>query len=202
VATGNELLRLPGHTRSVTGLAFSRDGRRLVSGSGGIALGSDDDDGNPLKLKPDDKTLIPDLKVWDLATGQEVLNLSLNGKGKAMAINPDGDVVAAGLGDNTVRLYRVATGQEVLALKGHLRRISAIAFSPDGNRVVTGGGWDKSVKLWDAHTGEEVLTVGRANDNIAGVGFTSVGFSADGRRIVASSIPDVRFWDATPLPRK
>jgi WD40 repeat protein/serine/threonine protein kinase len=201
VATGNELRLLPGHTRSVTGLAFSRDGRRLVSGSGGMAFGSDDDDLNPLKLKPDDKTVIPELKVWDLDTGRENLNLSLKGKGRAVAISPDGDVVAAALGDNTVRLYHVATGQEVLALKGHSRRISGIAFSPDGKRLVTGGGWDESVKLWDAQTGEEILTVGRATSN-TGVGFSSIGFSADGRRIVASSIQDIRVWDATPLPRK
>src|SRR5262249_28832469 len=73
-----------------------------------------------------------------------------------------------------------------------------IAFSPDGKRLVSGGGSDESVKLWDAQTGEEIMTLTRGSADLV----RSVGFSADGRRIVASSHDDVRVWDATPLPTK
>jgi WD40 repeat protein len=199
LATGKELLRLPGHSRSVTGLGFSRDGQRLVSATGGWGFEWAGPDRGPLKLKPDNDSLIPDLKVWDLATGKEILNLSRKDKVRqAVAISPDGEVVAAAFADNSVRLFSVATGKEVRILKGHSQLVYGIAFSPDGKRLVTGGGYDESVKLWDAQTGEEILTLDRA----PAFEVWSVGFSADGRRIVASSFEDVRVWDATPLLKK
>jgi WD40 repeat protein len=96
-------------------------------------------------------------------------------------------------GDRSVRLYRVTTGQEVASLKGHARPVKALAFSPDGRRLVTAAGSDESIKLWDARTGEEILTLGRHPGWV-----NSVAFSADGNRIVSASMEDTRVWDATP----
>jgi WD40 repeat protein len=195
VATGKELFRLPGHTRTVTGLGFSRNGKRLVSATGGQSFEFVGVDPGPLKLMSDRDNLIPDLKVWDLTTNTEILNLSLKGKTLGVAISPDGAVVAAPFADHSVRLYSVATGKEERILKGHSQAARGIAFSPDGKRLITGGSSDESIKLWDTQTGEEIITLVRGSTDFV----RSVGFSADGRRIVASSKDDVRVWDATPL---
>jgi WD40 repeat protein/serine/threonine protein kinase len=198
VATGKELFRLPGHTRTVSGLGFSRDGSRLVSATGGWMFEFVGVDPGPLKLKSDRYDLIPDLKVWDLTTNKEILNLSLKDKKVGVAISPNGELVAAAFEDRSVRIYSVATGKEVHVLKGHSGGVLGIAFSPDGKRLVSSGGADESVKLWDAQTGEEIITLVRGSTDL----IRNVAFSADGRRIVASGKDDVRVWDATPLPKK
>jgi WD40 repeat protein/serine/threonine protein kinase len=201
LATGKEVRVLPGHELSVTGLSFSRDGKQLVSASGGlINLLIDRRGPNPLNLTNDDPKAIPDLKVWDPATGKEVLRLSLPSKGKGVALRPDGALVAApffdkATGQCTVRLYETATGKEVLGLPIR-EAVSWVDFSPDGKRLVTGGREDESVKLWDANTGEEIMTLGRADM------VWTVAFSPDGHKVVAAGVQGVRVWDATPLPEK
>jgi WD40 repeat protein len=225
-ATGTQLQVLGGHTRTVSGLAFSRDGKRLASASGGLSRKMPPNISNPLRLLSDDSKDIPDVKVWDVATGKELHSFSFPGKGPGMALSPDGETLAVTFGEagmtinmrffpsaeglqgrvmnnwsaagkpDVVRLYRVATGEEVAVLKGHSRPPWSVAFSSDGLRIVTGGA-DEAIKLWDAKTGEEIMTVGR-HPNIV----TSVSFSDDGNKIVSSSDDtDVRVWDATPLKK-
>lgn len=68
--------------------------------------------------------------------------------------------------------------------------VDAVAFSPDGRRVLTGG-WDKIARLWDVQTGKELQSfVGHS-------GFvTSVAFSSDGTRVLTGSGDQTaRLWD-------
>jgi WD40 repeat protein len=221
-ATGKQLLALAGHNRTISAVAFSRDGKRLVSASGGIdrqfpLLGTP----NPLNLPSDKPDEVPDVKVWDMTTGQEVRSFRLPGKGPGMALSPDGETVAVTFGGDArlnilrsfdlpsrgaqitkawhtdpggvVRLYRTETGEELAVLKGHTQSPWCVTFSPDGQRVVTSGA-DSTIKLWDAVSGEEIMTIGRHPGLV-----TSVTFSPDGLKIVSTSATgDVRIWDATP----
>jgi WD40 repeat protein/serine/threonine protein kinase len=196
-ATGAERFTLTGHPRTLSGLAFSRDGSRLASATGGITWNADFSGKDPLKLKSDNEQGPSDVKVWDTRTGKELLSLALPPRPQGLALSPDGRLVAVTATDKTVRLYDVGTGKEVLVLKGHSHPPWAVAFSPDGTRVVTGGGFDESVRLWDAKTGEEILTLA-CSQMVSGVAF-----SPDGHKIVAvSQVDDVVFvWDATPLKK-
>ena len=56
-----------------------------------------------------------------------------------VAFSPDGGRVATSSEDQTVRLWDVETGQEVLTLHGHTDIVPTVAFSPDGNRLATAG---------------------------------------------------------------
>jgi WD40 repeat protein len=52
-----------------------------------------------------------------------------------------------------VKVWDAQTGQELLTLKGHTNLVTSVAFSPDGQRLVSGSA-DDTVKVWDASLGE------------------------------------------------
>jgi WD40 repeat protein len=73
-----------------------------------------------------------------------------------MALAPDGRTVAAASRDQTVRLWNVATGQELRRLPGHEGSLRYVAFSSDGTMLATIGNPPGVVHLWDAATGKEL----------------------------------------------
>jgi WD40 repeat protein len=73
---------------------------------------------------------------------------------------------------------------------GHSASVTSVAFSPDGNYVLTGSK-DHLVKLWDIFTGRELQTLKGHSDVI-----TSVAFTPDGRFVISSSWDKtIRLWD-------
>ncbi len=57
-----------------------------------------------------------------------------------------------------IHILEMATGREILQLRGHTNWITGLAFSPDGLRLVSAGS-DGTVKLWEPVTGREILTL-------------------------------------------
>lgn len=69
----------------------------------------------------------------------------------SMGFSPDNRTLATGSWDATVRLWHVASGQEVAVLKAHHGKVEALAFSPDGTVLATGGQRDADhgeIFLW------------------------------------------------------
>ncbi|MBD3325791.1 hypothetical protein GF339_14495 [candidate division KSB3 bacterium] len=131
-----QLVVQTGHSKEITSLAFSPDGKVLASSSG-------------------DETVT----LWHSATGKELRSLSGHSRGvAAVAISPDGTLVASGSWDETVKLWHLPTGQELRTFRGHAGWVVAVAFSPDG-RLIASGSKDGTVKLWNIATGGEVRTL-------------------------------------------
>jgi WD40 repeat protein len=66
----------------------------------------------------------------------------------AVAWSPDGSLLARGHEDGSVRLYKVETGEELLALRGHEYYVTSVAWSPDSKRLASGSS-DNTVRLWE-----------------------------------------------------
>src|SRR5262249_5498256 len=161
--------RLKGHTRTVVALAFSADGRTLASASR---------DGT--------------VRRWSLPDGKP-LGTHPAGAGplEALALAPDGRVAVRAAGGAVILLgpRRAGLGGRVWNKARRPRPVRALAFAPDGKRLLSGGA-DGAARLWDV-AGQElrVLTHGGP--------VTAVAFSPAGDRAVTGGEDrSVVVWDA------
>jgi WD40 repeat protein len=112
----------------------------------------------------------------------------------AVAFSPDGDKIASGASDNTIRVCDSSIGIEILPpLQGHTSHICSVGFSPDGSKIISAS-WDETIRVWDVSTGVEMLPPLRSHNYY----IESVAFSPDGSAII-SEIWDqtIRVWDAS-----
>ncbi|MFM6189767.1 MAG: hypothetical protein ACKPFB_06575, partial [Planktothrix sp.] len=128
------LLRtLVGHTDVILALEVTPDSQWLISGSG-------------------DHTI----KVWDIATGQEIYTLiGHTGSVLTLVLTSDGKQVISGSADHTIKIWSLETGQEIYTLRGHQGIIPTLALSSDG-KILYSGSEDKTVKLWSLETQQEI----------------------------------------------
>jgi len=168
-AADAQILAITGHKDTVRSIAFSPDGRRLVTASS-------------------DKSA----RIWDAETGREILRLGGHTGGVGSAVfSPDGGRVATASSDRTARIWDASTGREIAVLSGHTDRVRCVTFSPDGRQLATAAN-DKTARVWDAATGETIMVL-RGHTEV----LTWVAFSPDGRRLVtASHDKTARIWDA------
>ncbi|KAH8653107.1 WD40-repeat-containing domain protein [Tricladium varicosporioides] len=108
----------------------------------------------------------------------------------AVTFSPDGRFLASGSGDDTVRIWNPATGQETQKFKGHTGAVNGVAFSPDG-KLLASGSSDDTVRIWNLATGQEVQ---KLEGHTAWV--NAVPFSPDGKLLASGSGDDtVRIWN-------
>jgi WD40 repeat protein len=174
-----ELLVVGGFKDQVTGLAFTPDGERLVASSldGMVRILDARDGGEVLALRGTDNFGVDGLVVardgstiagcnnlanvfaWLPRAVPEVRALSGHALPAAnVTFSPDGQRLAAGGEDRTVRVWDVPGGKSLLTLRGHagdLRTFSALRFSPDGGRLFSGDTSGKEF-VWDLASGEAV----------------------------------------------
>ncbi|TDU73488.1 trypsin-like peptidase domain-containing protein [Streptomyces sp. KS 21] len=109
----------------------------------------------------------------------------------SVAFSPDGNTLATGSRDDTVRLWNVATGKTPTPLTGHKYEVTSVAFSPDGNTLATSSN-DDTVRLWDVATGKTLKTLPHGDP------VYEVAFSPDGHTLATGSAEDiVRLWDVS-----
>ncbi len=132
--------------------------------------------------------------IYDAETGEELdLLTGHTGSVSSVAFSPDGNTLASGSRDNTIRLWDVATGKHLHTLTGHKWRVSSVAFSPDGNTLASGSR-DNTIRLWDVATGRDRHTLTGHKGTVL-----SVAFSPDGNTLASGSRDGtVLLWEITP----
>jgi WD40 repeat protein/DNA-binding CsgD family transcriptional regulator/DNA polymerase III delta prime subunit len=107
-----------------------------------------------------------------------------------VAFSPDGSLLATGDTDYKIRLWDVATGEQLSTWQGHEDWIRAIAFSPDG-RTLASGSEDRTVRLWEITTSQCLTTLQGHQDWVR-----SVAFSPNGQWLASGSDDQViQIWD-------
>jgi WD40 repeat protein/uncharacterized caspase-like protein len=207
-----KLVITPGVALPVTAIAFSVDGKLVVTGTNtGVAcvwdlvrgyqakrLACDTAKITSIALTPDGRFVMTAAengaaKMWDTASGKEIRRFEGDSSILTFAgVSPDGRYVVTGSADSSVRLWETQTGREVhkFQQKGPT---TAVAFSPDGKFIATGddGG---IAHVWEASTGKEVAVLEGHHGPV-----TSVAFSPDGRYLATAGVLDraTRIWDAS-----
>ena len=109
----------------------------------------------------------------------------------SVAFSPDGNTIASGSSDNTIRLWNANTGATLKILTGYRYDVNSVAFSPDGNTIASGNS-DDIIRLWDVNTGDELMSPLTGHSG----GVNSVAFNPDGQTIASGSNDDtIRLWD-------
>jgi len=134
------------------------------------------------------------VRVLDARTG--VVQQSLAGEANVgrVAFSQDGRWLFALYANHRLRAWDVGAGRAPHTISGHASFVYAVAFTPDGNRIVSGG-WDGfenqpgSIRVWDAATGEPVASWGGPNRIVE-----SIAVAPDGGRIFACGRVGAADW--------
>jgi WD40 repeat protein/serine/threonine protein kinase len=211
------------HKNPALCVAFSRDGRRLATGTqdGTVTIWDTvtwlavqsfaahphhhvrcvdfSSDGQRLATAGWDGTA----RVWNVESGRALYTLRDQSHGVAVdraVFSSDGRWLATAGGDMGVTLWDAETGQLCRTLEGHRRgSFKGLTFSPDSRLLAAAVCDQKAVNVWDPSTGRLLLSLSGQD-----VQLHEVAFSPDGRRLAAASVRsflsgfpgDIRIWDA------
>jgi len=186
VAAGTGRAMLGDYSDTRQSFAFSPDGKILASGSAAYD-------------RPENG-----IEFWSVETGEKLAILEPDILVDSVAFSPDGLVLAAGIATGTkvqngfiidgfmVRVWNWKTGEKLMQLEGYDSDIENLAFSPNGEMLVSGsdsrGDAAHTLRFWDTATGNLI--------NIVEYGGGPIAFSPDGATMVfKSDIYQARWWN-------
>ena len=199
---------LRGHTATVNSVAFSPNGELLASGGDDykfklwdvqnqqtIATLEHITDRGLFQVKevafsPDGELLATaggHVKLWEVSNQTEIATLQHNGYVLALAFSPNGQLLAAGDAEGTVKIWDVQKRQAIAQLEGDTTRVDSVTFAPDG-RTLASAGYQGQIKLWAVANWEPLGTLQNR-----GTVYT-VDFSLDGKALASTGHEAVSLW--------
>jgi hypothetical protein len=175
-AATQEAVVFAGHSADVRSVAFSPDGKLLLTGSY-------------------DNTV----RVWDVGTRGLLKTLrGHGGRVSACVFAPEGQKVLSGSEDHFAKIWDIAGYEEVrvfqgLVLQGHRDAILGASFSPDGREIATASR-DRTARIWDSRSGREIRELKEGHDFLA----SAAAFFPNEKHILTAAVDNtVRIWDVT-----
>lgn len=164
VQTGALLHERLGHKKSVGFVAMDRVGR-ILSGSG-------------------DK-----VKIWDIKTGKRLGTFSHPCPVNTAAVSPNGQILATGDSQGTIRLWTIKSGETLRTLRRHTAAINALTIDPNGELLISASA-DQTIRIWQMNTGKLVYTL----DDHAGA-VNAIALQVDRQLLISgSSDTTLKFW--------
>lgn len=190
VAAGKPTTKLTDKMDWSTAVAFSADGKQLLSGDyAGV------------------------IRLWDVGSGKKLSNLPAPPMPApkpplpdpvpvtALAFAPDGKSAVLGNADGAVQLFNLGDGKIVRTFAGHAGPITGIVFHPSGTLMATCGK-DRTVKLWNPAAPQPAVQALKSLDGhtawIEGIVFIDQGT----KLATVSADHTVRIWDLAEPPKK
>ena len=151
INTQRHITDLKGKFNAIHSLAFSPNSDIIAAG---------DFDGTVKLLSTEKKKQIASLVGHKLAPS----DITEPGSVLTLAFSPDGETLASGSRDTTIRLWNTKTKYHKVTLTGHSGRVTTVVFSSDGKTIASGATYthwssDSSIRLWDAKTGKHLRTI-------------------------------------------
>lgn len=209
IETGKSIHWFSGAHDNVLAIAFSPDGTKILSGGKEKAIKLWDVANrkilrvfewptiysvDTLAFVPNSRLIVAggydEVRLWDVETGKEARALKTSGS--ALAVSPNGRLIATGGRDNLVRIWDALTGKEMRSLIGHTSSISALSFHPN-NKNVLSAGQDGAALFWDVGQDRESMAF-RTSGSLG-----SLSLAPDGKRFVTAGWYGAKVWDLTSL---
>jgi len=178
-----------GDNQSVIGIWNAHSGARLFDmGSKGQGIES-------LQYSRDSRFLLAagysgSATLWDVDTGQLVLELEGLDDLFTAAYSPDGQTILTAGQPHIAILWDATSGEMLHTLEGHTDNLVKAIYAPDGSMILTASE-DQTAKLWNATTGELLFTLAGHTEPL-----TDAAFFPDSKQVVtASEDTTIRLWD-------
>ena len=145
---GSEIIaRLVGESPRIESLAFAPNGK-LLAVSGGA------------------QSRFGEIQIWDVESHQELHSFKIgNDSLFGVSFSPDGERVAFGCADKTVRLIAVSDGKELMKFDNHGDWVLATTFTVDGKRLLSGSR-DRAMKLINVANGQFIDDINKLLESV------------------------------------
>ncbi len=203
VETRKPIRVLSGHRGEIHALAFSPDGRLLISSGAYKWAFLEGEDGSTLRhnepcairgdgtgllqfYAADDSQTDNIVKVWEVKSGENITILEHQQKATEIVFSPDGTRVATASG-NKINMWCTETWKAVKTLDSV--EIESIAFSPDGTRLAIGGTTENPmIQICSVDTGQHIAELTGHTSRVQ-----SVAFSPDGKLLASGGFDNAIF---------
>jgi WD40 repeat protein len=170
------------HLSLVESLAWSPDGKYLVSGGFQEIVVWDANDGKLLQKIPGfahsvvalafsldgkllgvaggEPTVEGEMKIFEVGSWKKITDIK-NGHSDTVygiTFSPDNKMIATGSADKFVKVWEIPSGKFVKSFEGHTHHVLDVGWMSDGKLLASAGG-DNTVKVWDFEKGEQARTI-------------------------------------------